>query len=191
MRCRSSAGCPEAAGHGTHARFCAAHAAELAAVRARWFTPEGNARRTPADEAPTTSVEDDARAVAVEVLRDGRAARLEVRERLGWPPARLDPAVTYADGAGWIVAMPSRGLVPGDVIPPGKLPKEVRALMLARYVRTAGRVVPADEAARAVGVSRGGSFPRIVRHAVERGLVRTANGPGGGIAAAQTGEHDY
>ena len=181
--CRSSAGCSEAAGRGTFGSFCEAHAAELAALRARWFTAEGSVRKTPADDAPPTPVEDDARAVAVEVLRAGRASRAALAATLDYAATRLDRAVRYAERAGWI-APTSHGLTAGDVIPPGRLPKQVRAAMLVRFVRDAGRVVPADEAAAAIGLARGGSFPRVVAHARDAGWVTTTNGPGGGIAAA-------
>ena len=164
--------------------LCEAHAAELAAVRARWFTAEGSVRKTPADHAPPTPTEDDARAVAVEVLRAGRVSRPALADTLDYAPSRVDRAVRYAERAGWIAAT-AHGLTPGDVLPEGwRLPKQVRAAMLARFVRDAGRVVPADEAAAAIGLARGGSFPRVLGYARDAGWVTTANGPGGGVAAA-------
>ncbi len=184
MKCRSSAGCGRPAGHGRHGSFCAHHAAELAALRDLWFTPDGTVRKTPAEpEERGPSAEDDARRLSVEVLRDGLVSQGTLRERLNFTHSRLLRAVAAAERAGWIGASP-RGLVPGERLPEGKLPKEVRAAMLGRYARERGVTVSSAEAAAAVGLTPGGSFPRVLRLAVEWGLVTTANGPGGGVTAA-------
>lgn len=140
-------------------------------------------RKTPAlpeDRGP--SAEDDARALAVEVLRDGRVSQAALRDRLGWVHSRLLRAVAVAHRAGWVEGN-ARGLKPGAVIPDGKLPTPVRAAMLARFVRERG-TVERVEAAEAIGLAPGGSFPRVLQHAVEQGDVRTVGGSRGGIEAA-------
>jgi len=146
----------------------------LAAVRARWFTTSGSARNTPA--------EDNARAIAIEVLRAGRISRRSAGGAVGLSLPAGERAIAYAERAGYIT--PTRmGLEPGETIPPGKLPKEVRALMLTRFAREAGRRVSSAEAAAAIGLTLG-SFPRVVAFARAQGWVTTKNGPGGGIAAS-------
>lgn len=180
MKCRSSAPCSADAQEGSY--FCPAHEAEMAAIKARWFTDAGTVRATPATDTPSTGLEDDARALAVAVLRDGTLTKTQLLERLSFTQRQLERARTYAERQGWVSAS-TRGLAPGEVVPDGKLPVEVRAAMIVRHVRETGGTVPADDIAAAVGVSRTGSFARALALAVKDGHVTTKNGVGGGVTA--------
>ncbi len=178
--CRSSADCELPAGHGTFGSFCPAHARELADLRVQWFTADGGLLSKPRTGAAGPSLVDDARALTLEVLAAGTLKRTDAAEQLGWPPARVKRAFEIAVSRSWI-ARAAPNLRPGAVVPDGKIPKETRAAMLARFIHARGAMVPTAEAAKAIGLAPGGSFPRVVSHAKKMGLVTTANGPNGGI----------
>src|SRR5688572_2026416 len=99
--CRSGSGCRQPAGHGRFGTFCAEHAA------------------APAERGP--SAEDDARQIAVEVLRRGRVARHVLQDQLGFTYTRFRRAVELAGRSEWIVA--GRALAPGSVLPPERPPR--------------------------------------------------------------------
>ena len=114
--CRSSSGCKQAAGHGRFGTFCAEHAAALAELRSAHFTAEGTARVhavAPAERGP--SAEDDARQIAIEVMRLGNVARNVLQRELGFTYTRFRRAVELAGRREWIVA--GRALAPGGVAP--------------------------------------------------------------------------
>lgn len=183
-RCRSSAGagCDREAGQGTFGAFCEQHAAELAAIRSRCFTPSGAVAARPSANTAASAIETDARAVAVEVLRTGRSTKRALSAKFDFGGAQVDRALLFAERKGWVLRT-RRGVEPGESYPDGKLPRDCRAAMLGRYVREAG-TVPASEAAAAIGLQREGSFARVVAYARAEGLVRTTAGRGGGIAPA-------
>jgi len=117
--CRSSSGCGRPAGHGRFGTFCAEHAAALAELRGAHFTTEGTARAhaaAPAERGP--SAEDDARQIALEVLRLGDVARNVLQHELGFTYTRFRRAVELAGRWEWIVA--GRALAPGRVVPPDR-----------------------------------------------------------------------
>lgn len=176
-RCRSSARCGREAGEGQS--FCEDHAEEIAALKARWFSPNGSVLRTPTDGTVPTRIEESAHALALNILRDGGITLGAARKSIG---SGADRAIAYAERSGF-VRTERQALIPGDVIPPGKLPKEVRAAMLARHLREVGGTISRDDAAAAIGLTPGG-LGRVLAFARERGSVRTANGPGGGVTAA-------
>jgi hypothetical protein len=180
--CRSSERCGREAGHGTFGTFCEAHASELSEIKARWFTPTGAVQPRPVANTLASATEVDGRALTLEVLRTGRATRRALSSKLDLGPNQLDRAVIYSERKGWI-SRTRLGLEPGDVIPEGRLPREVRAAMLARFVRSESRTVSLDEAAAAIGLERGG-IPRVVALARNRGWVTTSRGSGGITAAA-------
>lgn len=140
-------------------------------------------RATEAAGPTRDQTEADAKAVALEVLRTGAVARSAAAETLGYNAGRMRAAVDAAVRLDWVAVEPRDALVPGTVIPPGRIKREIRAAMLARYVKTAApRVVPLAEAAEAVGVGKAG-VPRIVAWAREQAWVTVVRGPNGGVAA--------
>jgi len=123
--CRSGAGCNQPAGYGRFGTFCAEHAALLAELRGAHFTAEGTARPhaiARAEQGPST--EDDARQIALEVMRIGTVGRSVLQEHLGFTYTRFRRAAELGGRRGWIVA--GRKLAPGAVMPPGQQPAGAR-----------------------------------------------------------------
>lgn len=128
------------------------------------------------------AAETDARVLAVELMRVGEMTRTDAADILDFNAARLKRAIALAERLGWVTAG-QRLLTPGDTVPPGRIPREVRAAMLTRYVRAQRpRTVTFAEAAAAIGLTKGG-VPRVAAYAREQGWIRTTAGLGGGIAA--------
>lgn len=131
--------------------------------------------------APDGETAADARALALEVLRAGELTRTVAAEKLSFSAYRMRGAVAAAERLDWIAAG-RRSLTPGDTVPPGRIKREIRAAMLTRFVRAAGRTVTFEEAAAAIGLTKGG-VPRVAAYAREQGWLTTHAGFGGGIAA--------
>lgn len=131
---------------------------------------------------PNDETAADARALALEVLRAGELTRTVAAEKLSFDAPRLGRAVAAAERLDWIAAGP-RALTPGDVVPPGRIKREIRAAMLTRFVRAqAPRTVTFEEAAAAIGLSKG-AVPRVAAYARAQGWITTHAGGNGGIAA--------
>lgn len=126
-RCRSSERCEELAGHGTWASFCARHAAEIAAVRERWFSRAGNVLREPREVVPATPAVPTSPNPAASVTREELAAEVarhvreaqsplsysDLGERVGMPrnSGSLKRAVDLARSRAWIDLHQGRGFV--------------------------------------------------------------------------------
>lgn len=150
--------------------LCAVHYVEtMAAVRASMHR---NPKRRPDDE-PARDIEADARTVVLKVLETGGRTRQELRGSM--PEAAFNVAAVEAVSRDWIVR-DGNIFRPGSKLP-DRVPVEVRATMLVRWLRAQPEGwVPANTAAQAIGFkNKTGAYVRVAKLARERGEMESSN----------------
>lgn len=177
-QCRTL-GCEAAAGFHETIR-CEAHYWEI-------LRGGADSRRPgrPAGE-PQRDVQADAKAITLAVLGSdaGSGTRAELLPA-AMSPGDFSTAARVAVENGWLAQGEDRRFTPGDTLPPGKIPAEIRATMLVRWLREQPGWVPADDAARAVGfANKTGSYGRIAKIARGRGEME---GSQNGVRAVTPG----
>lgn len=166
--------------------LCEEHAAIIHEIAGR---PEPQSKSGPKKVGNPYAKQDQALAakLAAEVHKaEGSEAELAERVGLRVSSDQFAAVVDIAVRNEWVREV--NGLLSGGskqplrsrATPPPKVPVRVRAEQLARLVRAAGHPVTRTDAARALGVSASGGFPRVAAFARDREWIATVRGADGG-----------